>query len=67
MTESLQWHPVSERMPDADETVIFWFVDWKGHGDWSAGYCFDGEWRDLFDRDAVRGTVTHWAQPKGPQ
>lgn len=66
MTESLQWHPVSERMPNADETVIAWF-EHKGSSDWAAGYYDGEEWR-LFEVDPrIRVTVTHWAQPKGPQ
>lgn len=67
MTESLQWHPVSERMPDLKEPVLLWYRHDSGT-DWTAGW-HDGErWRccvDSYPMDYV--TVTHWAQPKGPQ
>ena len=68
MTESLQWHPVSERMPDADETVLVWYVDQDGAGDWcTAWHCGDCGWIDGTGLPMTRVTVTHWAQPKGPQ
>lgn len=67
MTESLTWHPVAERMPDANEYVLIWYVGVGNPGDWCAGW-FDGEqWRDSDAYPMHPLTVTHWAQPKGPQ
>lgn len=67
MTESLQWHPVSERMPDAYETVIVWYLDHYGLGYWCAAF-FDKKWRFYCSGETMSPlTVTHWAQPKGPQ
>jgi hypothetical protein len=66
MTESLQWHPVSERMPDLGATVLIWFVYRDGDGSWAEGWWGGHRW---FDREGEirHETVTHWAQPKGPQ
>jgi hypothetical protein len=69
MTESLQWHPVAERMPDAapEQDLLMWCVDGAGNETWHAGY-FDGRaWFDLNGYPIRNLTVTHWAQPKGPQ
>lgn len=58
----VQWIPVKERMPDADETVLIaaqhtaepvWLGSWDGTG-----------WRDT---DGFAVPVTHWAEiPRGP-
>lgn len=67
LTETLTWHPVAEP-PDADITVLLWLAE-EGldPADWCAGW-WDGEdWRDCASGGVIERTVTHWAQPEGPQ
>jgi hypothetical protein len=63
MTETLQWHPVLEQMPDADSTVLI-FDAAASEPVW-LGY-LDGEiWRNV---DGTVASPTRWADmPRGPQ
>jgi len=61
--ELLEWHAASDRLPDADITVLMWL---QPAGEWFSGWHdFDG-WHDASSGALVRG-VTHWAEPEGPQ
>lgn len=62
MRETIKWVPVSERMPDADETVLIYA---PGSDDPVGEGWFDGTvWRDWL---GVLPPVTHYAtMPKGP-
>jgi len=64
MTETIEWVPVSERMPVADETVLIYAPD---AFDATCEGWFDGAyWRDQFASIGLR--VTHWAEmPRGPR
>jgi hypothetical protein len=62
MTTTITWHPVQDRMPDADLTVVLFCPGveldvWPGY--------FDGEcWRSA---DGFKVQPTHWADmPEGP-
>jgi len=63
MRETIEWVPASERMPDADESVLIYEPD---ANDAVAEGWFDGDrWRDHLGTDDMR--VTHWcAMPNGP-
>ena len=60
-TETVTWHPASER-PDSDTTVLLW-IDEFACGWWDDA---DGVWRGCVDGCVLYG-VTHWAMPEGPQ
>lgn len=64
MRETIEWVLVSERMPDADETVLIYAPD--DDPPVMEGY-FDGEcW--VATPGIVGWHVTHWAEkPKGPR
>lgn len=63
LTETLTWHPVTERLPDADITVLCWHA---GDQEFWTGY-WDGQgWIGCESGGSVLG-VTHWAEPRGPQ
>jgi hypothetical protein len=63
MRETIEWIPVSERMPDADETVMIYAPDEDTPV--MEGY-FDGECWCVIP-GIVGWHVTHWcAMPKGP-
>lgn len=65
VAELLEWHSVAAGLPDADTTVMMWVADGTEH-DWAAGW-WDGEcWRGCDHGGPVAGTVTHWADPEGP-
>lgn len=59
---TLIWHPVAERLPDSDITVICWTED----GEWYSGWHDGDGWRDAATGGELDG-VTHWAEPEGPE
>ena len=63
LTETIEWVPVAERLPDADETVLIFAP--TANNPVMEG-CFDGAyWCDTIGSTGLR--VTHWcAMPKGP-
>ncbi|WP_396180004.1 DUF551 domain-containing protein [Flavobacterium sp.] len=63
LSETLVWHPVAERLPDADITVLCWL---EPGGEWFPGWYEDGRWHDAAHGGLLEN-VTHWAEPKGPQ
>jgi hypothetical protein len=66
MAELLQWHDVTDALPDADTTVLMWVCEADGSTDWYAGW-WDGEaWQDAANGGPVAGRVSHWAEPEGP-
>lgn len=65
--ELLEWHDATTCKPDADTTVLMWFVDSDGHGQWESGWWSgDGRWCFCESGGDVGATVTHWAEPEGP-
>lgn len=67
MAELLQWHRVAAGdMPDADLTVLLWLCDGTVQ-EWAAGWWDGQDWRLCESGGVAAGTVTHWAEPEGPQ
>ena len=61
--EPLAWRPTALALPDADITVLCWT---EPAAEWHAGW-YDGEqWLDAATGGPMAGTVTHWAEPEGP-
>ena len=68
MTETIEWIAVSERMPDAMETVLL-HVAYEPHvgSEVLIGFWDGGRWADV-EADRLHGVVQAWAEmPKGPQ
>jgi hypothetical protein len=72
--ESIVWHDATQRLPDAQITVLCWLVmpDVSGisvapDADFECGYYDDAEgaWLSCVTGD-VLPHVTHWAEPMGP-
>jgi hypothetical protein len=61
ITTKLEWHAVTDCMPDADMTVICWLTGDEWFSGWWDGAC----WRDT-DTGTRLEVVTHWAEPVGP-
>lgn len=63
---TITWTPITERLPDADQTVLVWT---KG-GEWFAAWYDDEDtgWRDGCTTVQMQGDneVTHLAEPQGP-
>lgn len=66
LSELLAWHLCTDTMPDAELTVLMWHTDDIGP-DWSTGWWDGADWRYAETGGEVCGTVTHWAEPCGPQ
>lgn len=65
VTESIEWIPITEELPDEDLIVMVHAEVADGESVWP-GYLDAGEWRSC-DGGRFRG-VTHWAEMlKGPQ
>lgn len=69
LVEELTWRPADEP-PDAEAAVLLWIVSDLGASDWAEfgrGYWTGEAWRMDDDSEIVHGaTVTHWAEPAGP-
>lgn len=65
ITETITWHATSERMPDADATVL---IEVPGCNEPVGLGWWDGaEWRSGDGWPLYETPVTHWAEmPKGP-
>lgn len=67
LTEQINWIPVTERLPDEDETVLIYAPTsdepiWLGFMSGASGRWYDVDGYHLTPR-----AVTHWAAiPKGP-
>ncbi len=61
---TLNWIPVTERLPDAETTVIVW----TKAGEWWSAWYDDDAWKDAANGDTMAGdnAPTHWAEPEGP-
>lgn len=67
--ETITWHPVGEKLPDADLTVLIAL-----NGEETVAGFLDGEypggrplWRDTTAIELHGHDVTHWADmPRGP-
>lgn len=69
-TELLQWNDAATTKPDADITVLVLTVEKPGDpGEWWSAWWDDERecWIDAANAYKVCGTVTHWAEPQGPQ
>lgn len=66
MRETIKWIPVSERMPDADETVL---IEAPGCNDPVGVGWWDGaEWRSADGWPLHETPVVYWAEmPRGPR
>ena len=68
LTEQINWIPVTERLPDEDETVLIYAPTsiepvWLGFMSGASERWYDVDGYNLTPR-----TVTHWAEmPKGPR
>ena len=63
MTETIEWVPVAERLPDVDETVLIVIPEFT-EPVWTGWLDADG-W---LTSEGLPCAVTHWAtMPKGPQ
>lgn len=66
-TELLTWHLCADTLPDADITVLMWLIDPDDSADnWFSGWWDGATWHDASHGGEVYGTVTHWAEPSGP-
>lgn len=61
-SELLTWHPVAERLPDSDITVLCWL---EPGGKWYSGWLDGQTWYDAATGAEMDG-VTAWAEPCGP-
>ncbi|WP_119154182.1 DUF551 domain-containing protein [Caldimonas tepidiphila] len=64
-TETITWHPVAERLPDDDTTVLL-AVECDDEPTWP-GFHSEGGWYYVSGA-RVAARVTHWADmPGGPK
>ncbi len=66
VSELLEWHSVATGLPDCDTTVLLWIVN-GNESDWAGGWHDGQDWRGCDHGGVLAGTVTHWAEPEGPQ
>jgi len=65
LTETITWHPVAERLPDSDITVML-AIEGVSEPTWP-GFWDGRAWRYV-SGGIVAGRVTDWADmPAGPQ
>ena len=67
LTEQINWIPVTDRLPDEDETVLI-YAPTSDEPIW-LGYLIGdtGRWYDVDGYHLTPRAVTHWAAiPKGP-
>lgn len=66
-TELLTWLLCADTLPDAHITVLMWLIDTDDRADdWFSGWWDGATWHDASHGGEVYGTVTHWAEPSGP-
>ena len=66
MIEQLRWVPVTERLPDAEISVLLWLQAADGSTDWGVGHWTGDGWLLDWCGAAPEDQVVAWAEPGGP-